>query len=137
MKTFSFHWKYVTLSVIALRWKRIQEISIEMFQLSFNLDFFFHLVKKKLDGIGPVDNRPSTTSFTTWSNEEEKKKHVWYLTCDRWQVTNDMWHVTCDMWREVNILSKFQVPSSYGLGVKVFWRYLNKMMTDWLDYLIN
>ena len=28
-------------------------------------------------------------------------------------MTCDMWHVTCNIRREVNILSKFQVPSSY------------------------
>ena len=27
-------------------------------------------------------------------------------------------------WREVNILSKCQVPSSYGLGVKVFLKMI-------------
>ena len=34
-------------------------------------------------------------------------------------VTPDMGHMTCDTWREVNILSKCQVPSSYGLKMKV------------------
>ena len=28
--------------------------------------------------------------------------------------------VSSDRWLEVNILSTFQVPSSYGLGVRVF-----------------
>ena len=37
-----------------------------------------------------------------------------------------MWHVTHDKWGEVNLLSKFELPSSYGLGVKVFWRYFHK-----------
>ena len=41
-----------------------------------------------------------------------------FLTCD-------MWHVTQDRWKEVNLLSKFQLPSSYRLGVKVFWRYFH------------
>ena len=39
-----------------------------------------------------------------------------------------MWHVTCDTWQvgggEPSL--KFQLPSSYGLGVKVFWRYFHK-----------
>ena len=42
------------------------------------------------------------------------------------QVTADTWHVTCDicyMTRNTqgvgNIVSKLQVPSFYGLGVKV------------------
>ena len=41
---------------------------------------------------------------------------LWNVTCDMWHVTSDTWHVTYDIWREVNILSKCQVPSSYGLG---------------------
>ena len=55
------------------------------------------------------------------------------MTCDILNMTRDMWHVTCDMWhmawREVIILSKCQVPSSYGLGVKVSGKYLNKRIT--------
>ena len=29
-----------------------------------------------------------------------------------WQVTHGMWHLTPDRWGEVNLLSKFQLPSS-------------------------
>ena len=39
---------------------------------------------------------------------------MWHVICDTWQLIHDTWS-------EVNILSKFQVSSSYGLGVKVFW----------------
>ena len=39
---------------------------------------------------------------------------------DMLQVTFDMLHVTCNMWWGVNILSKFQLHSSYGLGETVF-----------------
>ena len=42
--------------------------------------------------------------------------------------------MTCDTWWAVNILSKFQLPISYGLGVKVFWRYIHK---GWATYWIN
>ena len=38
---------------------------------------------------------------------------------DMWNMTHDTWHITCDRVGEVNLLSKFQLPSSYGLGVKV------------------
>ena len=44
-------------------------------------------------------------------------------------MTRDTWHVTCDMWHtwwRVNILSKFQLPSSYALGVMMFWRFGGK-----------
>ena len=54
-----------------------------------------------------------------------------------WHETRDMWHMTCDRWGEVKLLSKCQLPSSYGLGVKVFWRYFLQRITD-SDYkLIN
>ena len=46
----------------------------------------------------------------------------WHMTGDTWHVTYDTWHVTCDTWSGVNNLSKFPLPSSYGLGGKVFWR---------------
>ena len=59
---------------------------------------------------------------------------MWHVKCDTWYVTRDTWHITHDRWREVNPLSKFNLPSSYGLGVKVFWRYFNKW---WIADLIN
>ena len=34
--------------------------------------------------------------------------------------------MTCDAWREGNILSKFQVPSSYGFGVKGVLKMLSE-----------
>ena len=55
---------------------------------------------------------------------------MWHMTCDMWHVTSDMWHVTCDTWHVVNILSKFQFPSSYGLGFMMLWRYRGK---GWLN----
>ena len=30
----------------------------------------------ELDGVGPVDNKPLTTSFTTWSKKRKKKKYI-------------------------------------------------------------
>ena len=44
----------------------------------------------KLDGVGPVDNRPSTDKL----HHSVRKK----TTCDTWHVTRDTWHVTCDTW---------------------------------------
>ena len=52
---------------------------------------------------------------------------MWHVTCDTWQVTHDMWG-------EVNLLSKFQLSSFYGLGVKVFWIYFNKW---WRSQSVN
>ena len=60
---------------------------------------------------------------------------MWHLTGDTWQLTPDRWHQTCDMWHLIcdmqhivrgNILSKFQLPSFYGLGVMMFWIFGGK-----------
>ena len=51
------------------------------------------------------------------------------MICDTWQ-----WHVTHDRWGEVNLLLKFQIPSSYGLVVTVFWRYFHK---GWVSDFIS
>ena len=73
----------------------------------------------------PVDNQPSPTSCTT----------LHHMTCDTWHLTPDMWRVTWDTWWGVNILSKFQLPNSYGLVLTVSWRFwtkgsLNELMSD-------
>ena len=41
-----------------------------------------------------------------------------------------MWHKTCDRWREVNLCSKVQFPSSFGLGVMLCWRFFGYMTVD-------
>ena len=77
------------------------------------------------------------------------KKHVtrdmWHMTRDMWHVTRDMWHMTCDTWHVtcdmlwgLNIVSKFQLPSSYGLWFMIFWRFGGKgSLTDWPNELIT
>ena len=52
---------------------------------------------------------------------------MWYVTCD-------MWHLTHDRNGKVNLLSKCQLFCSYGLGMKVCWRYFHKPS---LSELIN
>ena len=99
------------------------------------------LVLQKLDGYAPLTTDSPPTSSTPLSNFFYVKKKLLkcqrnnFFTCDRWQVTRDTWqltrdtwHVTLDMWHVwgVNILSKFQLPSSYVLWVKVYWRYFHK-----------
>ena len=54
---------------------------------------------------------------------------MWHVTCDTWHVTCDLQHVV-----GVNILSKFQLPSSYSLGKTVFWKWVGK---GWLTRWIN
>ena len=108
-------------------------------------------MKKKLDGVGPVDNRPSTDKLHHffWRKKKCDMWHVtcdmWHVTCDMWHVTHDTWHVTCDTWRDmlhmtcdmfggVNILSKFQLLSSYGLWFMILWISGGK---GWLTESIN
>ena len=59
---------------------------------------------------------------------------MWHVKRDTWHVTRDMRHVTYDMLWGVNILSKFQLPSSSGLWYMIFWRLGGK---GWLTELIN
>ena len=70
---------------------------------------------------------PQTTSSNTLS-KKQKQKTTSDMTHDMWHMTRDTWHghMTCDTWWGVNILSKFQLPSSYGLGKTVFWKYFHK-----------
>ena len=51
---------------------------------------------------------------------------MWHVTRDTWHVTLDTWHLTCDTWWGVNILSTFQLSTSFGLGVMVFLRFWGK-----------
>ena len=59
----------------------------------------------ELDGIGHVDNRPSTD----YLHHFVKQTKTLHLTPDLWYVTHDKW------WGGANILLKFQLPSSYSL----------------------
>ena len=64
---------------------------------------------------------------------------MWHVTCDTWHVTQDMWHVTRDKWHVthlggVNILSKFQLPSSYCLWFMILWRSGGK---GWINQLMS
>ena len=63
---------------------------------------------------------------------------MWQVTRDMWHVTHDTWHMTCDMFRGVNILSKFQLPSSYRLWFMIIWRSGGKgWLTELLNYWMN
>ena len=71
-----------------------------------------------------------------------KSCDMWHMTYDTWHMTHDMWHMTCGMLWGVNILSKFQLPSSYCLWFMIFWRFggkgwLTDWLTDWLTEWMN
>ena len=47
----------------------------------------------KLDGVGPVDHRPSTNKLHHFV-QKKKKNYMWHVTRDMWHVvTQDTWHV--------------------------------------------
>ena len=66
----------------------------------------------------------------TWHVTRDK----WYVICDLLHMTCDMWHVTRDMSHVVgvNILSKFQLPSSYCLWFMMFYDLEEK--ADWITH---
>ena len=78
-----------------------------------------HLYAGKLDGVGPVDNRPSTNKLHHFV---QKKNYMWHVTRDMWHMTRDTWHMTRDTFGGLNILSKFQLPSSYRLWYMILSR---------------
>ena len=107
---------------------------------------FFQYVREILQLSLPIDHPvdPPPINFTTLSEKKNYDCDTWHVICDTWHVTCDPWHVTRDIWHigggGINILSKFQLLSSYCLWLMILWRYggkgslthrLNKLMT-WL-----
>ena len=96
----------------------------------------------KLDGVGPVDNRPSTDKLHRFvRKKKKKKKELWHVTRDMWHVTRDTWRMTRDMWHfflggEGCTFS--QNFSSLALTVCDLWYYEDlEEKDDWINELIN
>ena len=47
----------------------------------------------KLDGVGPVDNRPSTDKLLHFVQKKEEKRKE--KKSDMWRVTRYTWRMTC------------------------------------------
>ena len=47
----------------------------------------------KLDGEGPVNNRPSTNKLHQIVKKKKKNCDMWHMTHDMWHVIRDTWHV--------------------------------------------
>ena len=75
---------------------------------TLHISFLSH---RKLDGVGPVDNRLST-SFTP-----------------------DMWHVTSDMWHTVGVQHSFKISASWLLWFLIYDAV--KIWRKGLTHLIN
>ena len=95
---------------------------------------------------------PPTATYNNLKKKKKKKLHLTrdrrhvtcdtrHVTCDMWHMTRDMWHVTRDMWHVtrdtlggMNILSQFQLPSSYWFWFMLLWRYGGKgSLTHWIS----
>ena len=89
------------------------------FQILFYPDF------QKQEGVGPVDKRDLHWLASPHCPQKGRK----------YKDNNcDMWHMICDMGWVVNIISKFHLPSSYGLGAMMFWRLWRK---GWITQSVN
>ena len=44
------------------------------------------LSPQKIDGVGPVDNRPSTDKLHHFERKKNKQKNMWHVTQDTWHV---------------------------------------------------
>ena len=63
---------------------------------------------------------------------------MWHVIRDKWHVTHDIWHMTHGTFGGVNILSKFQLPSSYRLWFMILWRSGGKgSVAEWINQSIN
>ena len=55
---------------------------------------------KKLDGVGPIDNKPFTDQlhhfFQFFFDFCFMKKIFFHVTCDTWHVTHETWHIVWD-----------------------------------------
>ena len=80
----------------------------------------------KLDGVGPVDNRPSPDKFHHFVKKQ--KKHG---TRDTWHVTPDTWHITHDMWHMVGgeHSLKISAPQLLQFGIDSVLNILNERIT--------
>ena len=85
----------------------------------------------KLDGVGPVDNKPSTKKL----HHFVKKQKTWQVTRDKWHMTPDRWHLTRDMRHMVGGEHSFKMsaPQLLRFGIYSVLKILNKMMTQWIN----
>ena len=92
-------------------------------QLRVRKDNSASLAVYQQNGVGTINNRPSTDKLHHFV-QKNVTCDTWHMTCDTWHVIHDMWLMTRDMWHVwgVNILSKFQLPSSYCLWFMIIGR---------------
>ena len=94
--------------------------------------------KHKLDGVGPVDNWPSTHQLhhflRFFKDEIICHKKMWQVTRDTWHVTHDTWHETDDTWHKVwdeNSL-KMSAPLLFLFGIGSVWKIF-ELKDEWIS----
>ena len=104
------------------------------FNKTWNALFWPGSPQLKLDGVGPVDNRPSSNKLHHFVR---KKSDMWHVTPDMWHVTRYMWHVT-----RLGGWTFSQNFSSLAFTVCDLWYYedleeKDDSMNKWINELIN
>ena len=98
-------------------------------------NYFPDQAGKKLDGVGPVYNRPSTDKLHHFVKKTNKKKQ-WHVTRDMWHVTCDIWHVTRDTWHvwggehSLNISAPYLLPFVIYDIMKIWRKRMNHLMNN-------
>ena len=90
-----------------------------------NARLFGSNIVNKLDGVATLITDPPGLASPLIQKMKIVTSDMLHVTCDTGHVKHDTWLMTYDRWWKGNPLSKLQLPSFYGLGVKVFWRYFH------------
>ena len=95
------------------------------------------LLVKKLEGVGPIDNRPSTDKVHHFVPKIIIKK--WHVTHDILHVTRDTWHMTGDTWHAGAGEHSLKISDPWLLLFVIYdimkiWR---KRLTDWINQWIS
>ena len=95
----------------------------------------------KLDGVRPVDRRPSTNKLHNFVKKEEERKKVLHVTCDTWHVTCDRWHRKgWGSWTFSQNFSSLAFPVwEWRSFEDIFTKdeLLTEWLTDWLTDLMT
>ena len=126
-------------------WETVHHVSCVMWHMSrvlcqvssvtCHMSFFFFFCRKiKLDKVVELVGGGSVSVGVGVGDG-------WHVTGDRGQMTktDDTWHVTHDTWHNVNILSKFQLSSSNGLGFMMLRIFGGSRSTNhyWISHLMK
>ena len=102
------------------QWRRHTDIQTDMATLWLNRPNGANSLKK----IKALCNSPRNIAEVLikadflFLNLQYPQKSISHVICDMCHVTLDTWHMTGDRWEKVNLISKCQLPSCYGLGGK-------------------